>query len=137
MVDSTDPADAPAADEPAADAPAADEPDVTRELPPVHPAPPVAVSQPQTLGILALILGIVGLLASAAAAGLVFGIAAAILGHLSLRREPAARGMALGGLITGYVSIGISVVWGIIMLAALLIPLFAVGLFAGLGSFGG
>lgn len=130
MVDSTDPAAAPA-----------DEPDVTRELPAVAATPvaaaPVASSPTQTLGILALILGIVGLLASAAAAGLVFGIAAAILGHQSLRREPAARGMAIAGLVTGYVSIGVSVVSGIILLATMLIPLFAVGLFLGTGTFGG
>jgi len=92
----------------------------------------------QTFGILSLILGIVGLLASAVAAGLVFGIAAAILGHQSLRHEPAARSMAIAGLITGYAGIAISVVWGIILLATALIPLFAIGLFAGLGGgFGG
>lgn len=137
MVDSTDPAAAP--ESPATPPEPHDPLDATRELPPVPPVTPAPVETPgkQTLGIIALVLGIIGLLASAVAAGLVFGIAAAILGHLSLRGEPAARGMAIAGLVTGYVSIGISVVWGIILLAAFLIPLFAVGLFVGTGTLGG
>jgi len=103
-------------------APAETEPEATREFPPVAPAPaPVdAGASRQTLGILSLI----------------FGVVAAILGHQSLRREPAARAMAIAGLITGYAGIAISVVWGIILLATVLIPLFAVGLFVGTGSFG-
>lgn len=123
---------------------------VTRELPAVpalattvpdatapaaaHTAAPAAPRPPQTLGIIALVLGIIGLPASAAAAGLVFGVAAAIVGHQSLRREPDARGMAMTGLVLGYISIAISVVWGIELLASVLIPLFAIGLFAGLAG---
>ena len=128
----------PVAPEPPVEPEASVEPEATREFPPVAPAPaPVdAGASRQTLGILSLIFGVVGLLASAVAAGLVFGVAAAILGHQSLRREPAARAMAIAGLITGYAGIAISVVWGIILLATVLIPLFAVGLFVGTGSFG-
>ncbi len=98
---------------------------------------PAAARPTQTLGIVALVLGIVALPASAAAAGLVFGVAAAIVGHQSLRREPDARGMAITGLVLGYVGIAISVVWGIALLASVLIPLFAIGIFAGIGGFGG
>lgn len=91
-------------------------------------------SQQQTLGILALVFGIVGVLLSFVGWGLVFALAAVILGHLALKREPAARGMAITGLVTGYAGLAISVVWGIVLLAAVLIPLFAIGLVAGVGG---
>lgn len=93
-----------------------------------------ASAPPQTLSILALVFGVVGLIASVVAVGLVFALAAVILGHLALKREPAARGMALAGLATGYAGIAISVVWGIVLLATVLIPLLAVGAFLGGGA---
>lgn len=93
--------------------------------------PEPAPAAPQTLSIVSLVLGVVGVIASVFAVGLLFALAAVIVGHLALRREPAARGMALAGLATGYAGLAISVVWGIVLLATMLIPLFAVGAFLG------
>jgi uncharacterized membrane protein len=86
------------------------------------------------LSTLALILGIIGLVTSVFAVGVVFGVAAVILGHLGLRREPDARSIAIAGLTTGYISVAVSVIWGAIMLAAVLIPIFAVGALAALAT---
>lgn len=93
-----------------------------------------ALAAPQTLSILSLVFGVVGLIASVFAVGLIFALAAVVLGHLALKREPAARSMAIAGLATGYAGIAISVVWGIVLLATVLIPLLAVGAFLGGGA---
>ncbi|GAA1687298.1 hypothetical protein GCM10009792_03900 [Microcella alkalica] len=86
---------------------------------------------------LGLVFGVVGFLASFAAVGLVLALVGVILSHLGLRREPAGRSMAIAGLACGYVGLGISIIWGIILLATLLIPLLAVGLFAGIAGIAG
>jgi len=43
--------------------------------------------------------------------GLFPSIAAVITGHMARKRQPHARSMSLAGLITGYIGIGISVLW--------------------------
>ncbi|HEU4848828.1 MAG TPA: DUF4190 domain-containing protein [Terrimesophilobacter sp.] len=69
---------------------------------------------PTVLSLLAMIFGIVGVLVSCCyGAGFLFSLAGVILGHLGLKREPA-RGMALAGVITGYVGLGIALVWAVI-----------------------
>lgn len=63
-------------------------------------------------------------------------VLAVILGHVALKKEPAGRGMALAGLITGYIGIGILaliIVFGILFT---LLPLLFIGGLgvAGIGS---
>lgn len=116
--------------------PVDDEPGSTAEFPSVAPHPP-APARAQTLSVLGLVFGVVGLLASFAAVGLVFALVGVILSHLGLRREPAGRSMAIAGLASGYVGLGISVIWGVILLASLLVPLLAVGIFASFTAIGG
>ena len=113
-----------------------DEPGATAEFPAVAPHPPAPAST-QTLSVLGLAFGVVGLLASFAAVGLVFALGGVILSHLGLRREPAGRSMAIAGIACGYLGLGISVIWGIILLASALVPLLAVGLFASFAAIGG
>lgn len=85
--------------------------------PPQPPSPYYAAGPqkpPTTLSLLAMIFGIVGVLVSCCyGAGFLFSLAGVILGHLGLKREPA-RGMALAGLITGYVGLGIALIWVVI-----------------------
>lgn len=113
-----------------------DQPGSTAEFPAVAPHP-AAPASTQSLSVLGLVFGVVGLLASFAAVGLVFALVGVILSHLGLRREPAGRSMAIAGLASGYVGLGISVVWGIVLLASLLVPLLAVGLFASFTAISG
>jgi hypothetical protein len=46
-------------------------------------------------------------------------IAAVILGHLALKREPAGKGMAIAGLVMGYLGVALTVIFGIIFIAAI------------------
>jgi hypothetical protein len=89
----------------------------------------------RTLSVVALAFGVVGLLSSLVGVGLVFALVAVILGHLGSRREPAARAIAVTGVIAGYLGLAVSVVWWIVTLAALLVPVFAVGILAGIPFF--
>ena len=73
---------------------------------------------PSGLSITSMVLGIVSLLFSLGAAGLLPGIAAVITGHLAARRQPHAKGFWLTGLIAGYVSIGIGLLVMVIPLVA-------------------
>ncbi|NHN45541.1 DUF4190 domain-containing protein [Chryseoglobus frigidaquae] len=91
-------------------------------------------SPASTLSVLALVLGIIGLVFSFAAFGLLPAIAGVILGHMALKREPHARGMAVAGLVCGYVGIAISVLWGILFLFLTLLPII---FFSSVGSMGG
>lgn len=79
---------------------------------------------PKTLSLISMILGIVGVLFSLAyGSGILFSIAAVILGHLGKRRESlAAKPFWLTGLITGYVGIGMALLWliGIIIFVVIL-----------------
>jgi hypothetical protein len=80
-------------------------------------APP---TPPQGLSIASMILGIGGVLFSFFyGLGLFPSIAAVITGHMARKRQPHARSMSLAGLITGYIGIGISVLWvvGIVIFA--------------------
>lgn len=117
-------------------APVDDEPGSTAEFPAVAPHP-AAPATAQTLSVLGLVFGVVGVLASFAAVGLVFALVGVILSNLGLRREPAGRSMAIAGLACGYIGLGISVIWGIILLASLLVPLLAVGIFASFTAISG
>lgn len=99
--------------------------------PAVPPVPPVAAA-PRTgapayvptsgLAVASLVCGILGLISCL----LLPGIAAVICGHMAMRQmaDPAirmtGRGMAVAGLITGYVSVGILVVLLLMMPFALL-----------------
>lgn len=90
---------------------------------PPQPGSPYSAGQqkpPTVLSLLALIFGIIGIPISCCyGAGLLFSIAGVVLGHLGLKREQA-RGMALGGLITGYVGLGVVLVWIVILIGILL-----------------
>jgi hypothetical protein len=63
-----------------------------------------------------MVTGIVGLLFDFVGFGLLPSVAAVITGHMAQRREPASRAYWLTGLITGYVGIGISLIFGVIIL---------------------
>lgn len=92
---------------------------------------------PSTLSALSLVFGIIGLVLSFFLVGLLPAIAGVILGHLALKREPHARGMAVGGLVTGYVGVAISILWALIILVPLLLVWLAVGAFGVTGGLTG
>jgi hypothetical protein len=106
-------------------------------VPPAAPATVAYSSLPtgpsSTLSVLGLVFGILGLVLSFFAFGLLPAIAGVILGHLALKREPHARGMAIAGLVTGYVGIAISVLWGILFLGLALLPFLFIGTMGGFG----
>jgi hypothetical protein len=80
-----------------------------------------APQPPKGLSIASMILGIVGAFFSLFYGfGLFPAIAAVITGHIARRRQPHAKGFWLAGLITGYVGLGISLLWiiGIIIFIA-------------------
>ena len=77
-----------------------------------------------------MICGIAGVLLSFFSAGFLPGIAAVITGHLAAKRQPWAKGLWMTGLITGYVSVAISLLWLIAVFGMLII-------FGGLGLSGG
>jgi hypothetical protein len=95
--------------------------------------PPPAGSAPQPknsgLAISSLVLGIIGLVLLLICIGPLFAIPAVICGHMAYSRinrsggALAGQGMALAGLITGYLSIGLSVLL-IPMMLAIAIPNF-------------
>ncbi|MBF4635459.1 DUF4190 domain-containing protein [Agreia pratensis] len=80
-----------------------------------QPYSPVA-SAPKTLSLIGMIAGILGLVISlfSGGFGLIFSIGAVVLGFLGKKREPAAKGFWLTALITGFVGIGVTLVWVII-----------------------
>ncbi|SKA91345.1 hypothetical protein SAMN06295879_1477 [Agreia bicolorata] len=80
-----------------------------------QPYSPVAAA-PKTLSLIGMIAGIVGVVISlfGAGFGLIFSIGAVVLGFLGKKREPAAKGFWLTAIITGFVGIGVSVIWGIV-----------------------
>ena len=87
-----------------------------------QPYAPVA-SAPKTLSLIGMIAGIVGIV--------FFGwfglasIAAVVLGFMGKKREPAAKGFWLTALITGFVGIGILLIW---------ILLIGIGIIAGMSD---
>ncbi|MDO9590602.1 MAG: DUF4190 domain-containing protein [Microcella sp.] len=86
---------------------------------------------------MSLVFGVIGLVLSFFLVGLLPAIAGVILGHLALKREPHARGMAVGGLVTGYVGVAISILWALIILVPLLLVWLAVGAFGITGGLTG
>ena len=122
----------PARPNPYAAPPAATPPGV---VPSPYAGAPAA--QPSTLSVLSLVFGVIGLVLSLFLVGLLPAIAGVILGHIALKREPHARGMAVGGLVTGYVGVAISVLWALIILVPLLLVWIAVGAVGVSGGFTG
>jgi hypothetical protein len=86
-------------------------------------APPV----PKALSITSMATGIAGIVFSFFGFGLLPAIAGVVFGHIAQRREPTQRGFWITGLITGYVGVGISLITGLAILAAILIPLIIIG----------
>jgi hypothetical protein len=98
----------------------------------MNEAPPVTTTSPVpkncTLAVWSLVLGILAILLSVVCIGPLFGIPAVICGHMAYSRIKrsagalAGGGLALGGLITGYLSIALIPIIG--MMAAIAIPNF-------------
>jgi hypothetical protein len=86
---------------------------------------PAPAGPPQGLSLASMITGIVGVLLSFFGAGFLVSLAAVITGHMAQRRQPHAKPLWLTGIITGYVGLGINLIWGIFILILLV---------AGLGS---
>jgi hypothetical protein len=61
--------------------------------------------------------------------GLFPSIAAVITGHLARKRNPQARAMWLTGLICGYIGIGFSLIWIVV-----LIVIFSIAISAGISD---
>jgi hypothetical protein len=81
----------------------------------------------QTLAIVSLVTGISGVVLSFfLGVGLFPAIAGVVTGHMALKREPHARGLALGGLITSYVGLALSLLVGLFLVIP--VVLFWVGL---------
>jgi Domain of unknown function (DUF4190) len=93
------------------------------------PAPPVFASKNSPLAIWSLVLGCLGIVLLLVCIGPLFAIPAVICGHMAysrIKRSDGAligAGMALAGLITGYSSIGLSVIL-IPMMLAIAVPNF-------------
>jgi hypothetical protein len=81
---------------------------------------PVAAGPAQGLSLASLLVGIGALLLSFASLGFLPAIAAVILGHLGQRRQPYARALWMTGLITGYIALGISLIWFLFGLIAVI-----------------
>ena len=85
---------------------------------------PYVPQPPKGLSITSMVLGIAGVLFSFCyGSGFLFGVAAVITGHLAVKRQPYAKAFWLTGIITGYATIGIALLW----LAGILLFFFAAG----------
>ena len=91
---------------------------------------PATVSAQPVYSILALTLGIIGVLTSV----FPLSVAAIVLGFLALQREPRARTMAIWGIVTGFLPVGLGIL-AVVTAGAILIPLGFLGLFGGFGAF--
>lgn len=94
------------------------------------PAPAYAAAPagpPNGLAIAAMVCGIGGLVLSLFGFGFLPAVAAVILGHIAQKKQPYARAFWITGLITGYVGIGISVIFGLIILFFTLASLGTIG----------
>lgn len=86
--------------------------------PPAYAAPgyaPAPAGPVQGLSITSMILGIAGVFLSLFGWGLLPAIAGVVTGHIAQKRQPYAKPFWLTGLITGYVGIGISLIWGLFL----------------------
>lgn len=90
--------------------------------PPAYTAPQgyAPAGPPQGLSIASMITGIAGVLFSLFAFGFLPALAAVITGHLAQKRQPYAKPFWLTGIITGYVGIGISLIYGAFLLIAII-----------------
>ena len=61
-----------------------------------------AAAPARTLGIVALVLGILSIVSGM---NVLIGAGAVVVAVLALRQEPAGRGLAIGGLVTGAISV--------------------------------
>jgi hypothetical protein len=75
----------------------------------VYGGTPAAV-RPQGLAIASMVLGIASIVLCCIG-GLFLGIPAVVMGHIAKRTQPWARGFWLTGLITGYVGVGLGVLY--------------------------
>jgi hypothetical protein len=78
-----------------------------------------------------MILGIGGLLFTLFGFGFLPALAAVITGHLAQKRQPYARPFWLTGIITGYIGLAISLIIGIVLIAAI-----AIGIAGGAAYYG-
>ncbi len=136
------PIEAPAATRPDPYAASSASPSATPGGPALPPAPAATTPYsalptppPTTLSVLALVFGVMGLVFSFIAFGLLPAIAGVILGHLALKREPHARGMAIAGLACGYAGIAISLLWGVLFVGLTILPLLFFSSFGMMGGF--
>ena len=74
-----------------------------------------------------MVTGIAGLLFTFIGMGFLPALAAVVLGHLAQKKQKYARPFWLTGLITGYVGIGLSLIVGLFIAAAFLLPFIFVG----------
>ena len=81
---------------------------------------PAAAGPPQGLALASMIVGIASVLLAFVSVGLLPAIAAVVLGHLAQRRQSYARPLWLTGLVTGYVGLGISLIWGLFVLIGII-----------------
>ena len=79
----------------------------------------------QGLSLAAMITGIAGAFLSLFSVGFLPAVAAVILGHMASKRQPHAKPFWLTGIITGYVGIGISVLWTLAWVIPLIFILIA------------
>jgi hypothetical protein len=66
----------------------------------------------RTMSLVAMIAGIVGIVTGGLF--LVPQILAVVFGHIGLRKEPAGRGMAIAGLVMGYLTLGLGVLFWVL-----------------------
>lgn len=91
--------------------------------PTAYPAAPA-----QGLAIGAMVAGLVGVLGSFVGLGFLPALAGVIMGHIAQKRQPYAKGFWITALVTGYIGLGISLLFGAIFLLAIIAG------FAGAGS---
>jgi hypothetical protein len=132
---------------PVPDAPKVDPYAATQPYPPPPPPPPVYVAQPgqpyappytagyyappqapRGLAIASMVTGIVGVFfALIEGIGFLPSLAAVITGHIARKRQPEARGMWMTGLICGYIGLGISLIWIVVLIGIFVIAVASVG----------
>ena len=96
-------------------APVAPAAPVAQPTPYAAPQPQYRAPQPpKGLSVASMILGLGGLLLSFFGLGFLINVAAVITGHLAAKRQPHAKGFWLTGIITGYLGIAFSLVYGAI-----------------------
>ena len=92
---------------------------------------PAPAGPPQGLAITSMITGIAGILLSIAGFGFLPAVAAVITGHMAQKRQPYAKPFWVTGLITGYVGVGIHLIWAVFLIFVIIA---SVGTLGYLGS---